>query len=149
MKNCYTIEIDAAPEAVFRFLDNPDNGMKWLPNITENENLEETDEKVGSRFRQVYVENGRRMEMFGTITEYEQDRRMAMEITGDLFDLDVDYRLEDLDGRTKVIQNSEVHFKGMMKIMGFFMGLFSKLSSKKREDPSFAKLKELIEAENA
>ena len=148
MKNTYSLEIDAAPEQVFLWLDDNERLLEWLPNIVENENLEVTDNKVGSTFRQVYVENGRRMEMHGKVTAHEPNRRIRCEITGDSFDLDVDYLLEDLGGRTRLTQYSEVHMKGFFKIVGFLMGPFMKKASSNQADGSFNKLKQLVEAEN-
>ena len=37
-----SIEIDATPERVFYWLDDPKRIMEWVPQIIENENLEET-----------------------------------------------------------------------------------------------------------
>ena len=148
MKNTYSLEIDATPEQVFLWLDDNERLMKWLPNIVENENLEVTDDNVGSTFRQVYLEKGRRMEMHGTVTAYERNRRLACEITGDAFDLDVDYLLEDVDGRTKLTQYSEVHMKGFFRIVGFLMGPIIKKTSSNQADGSFTKLKQLVEEEN-
>ena len=90
MKNSTTIDIGAPPDRVFYWLDDAQRVMQWLPNIVENEDLEVTENRVGSTLRQVYLENGRRMEMHGVVTGYEPNRRLACDITGDVFDLSVD-----------------------------------------------------------
>lgn len=141
------IEIKASPAIVFSWLEEPAKLQQWLPNIVENEVIKETDNKVGSTWRQVYEENGRRMEMFGTTTLYEPYKRTACEIKGPMFDLDIDYRLEDLDGSTRLTQNTVIKMKGFFKIMGFIMGPFMKKSQDKQADESFAKLKRFAEAE--
>ena len=120
--------------------------MKWVPNVVENEDLEVTENKIGSTFRQVYLENGRRMEMSGTVTGYEANRRLTLEINGDAFDLFLDYRLEDLGGRTRLTQDSTVRFKGFLKIIGPIMTPFVKKSSMKQLEDSFATLKGLAES---
>ena len=146
MKTCYSVEIDAPPERVFYWLDNPHRVMQWLPNVVENENLVVTPNKVGSTFRQVYVENGRRIEMFGTVTAYEANRRLASEITGKQFDLSVDYRLEDLGGRTRLTQEAEPRFKGIFKIVGLLLMPLVKKAYEKQQDDCFATLKRLAES---
>jgi len=145
--NTVIIEIDAAPEIVFSWLEVPEKLSQWLPNIQENEILEETPERVGSTWRQVYVENGRRMEMFGTTTAYEPNKRNSCEITGKLFDLNIDYFLEDLGGRTRLTQNSVIKMKGIFKLLSFFMGSSMKKSQDKQAEDSFATLKRLAEDE--
>ena len=146
MHTVYSIEIDAEPEQVFCWLGDAERGLQWIPNLVENEDLEVTEEKVGSTFRQVYDERGRRMEMTGKVTGYEPNRRLACEINGDSFELQLDYRLEDLGGRTKLTQDCTVRFKGFFKILGPLMMPFVKKSSMKQHEESFAKLKSLVEA---
>ena len=147
MKSSYSIDIEAKPEHVFHWMDDAQRVMQWVPNLIENEDLQITPEKVGSTFRQVYLENGRRMEMFGVVTAHEPNRRIRVEITGTSFDLDVDYRLDDLGGRTRVTQDTEVSFKGFLKVIGVIMMPLLKKSSQKQQEDSFAKLKQLSEAE--
>ena len=147
MKNSYSIDIEVPPERVFYWLDDADRVMKWVPNVVENEDLEVTENRIGSTFRQVYLENGRRMEMQGVVTAYEPNRRLMCELTGDAFDLSVDYRLEDLAGRTRLTQDSEVRFKGILRIVGPLMMLFAKKSGMKQLEDSFAELKRLSETD--
>ena len=147
MPNVYSIEINATPERVFYWLDDSQRILQWVPNIVENEDLEVTEDKVGSTFRQVYDENGKRMEMQGVVTAYTPNRQVACDICGDIFDLSVDYQLEDLGEKTRVTQTASVRFKGfIMKTIGPLLMLFAKKSSTKQLEDSFAKLKELAEA---
>ena len=146
MKNTYAIEIDAPPADVFYFLEDGERLKDWLPNLVEHEDLEITENKVGSTARQVFLEGGRRMEMIGTTTAFEANRRLAAEVSGDAFDLMVDYELEDLDGRTRVRQDSELRFKGFLRFVGPIMIFFTKKSAEKHLAETFGKLKVLAEA---
>ena len=146
MKNTYTIEIDAPPADVFYFLEDGERLKDWLPNLVEHEDLEITENRVGSTARQVFLEGGRRMEMIGTTTAFEANRRLAAEVCGKAFDLMVDYHLEDLNGRTRVRQDAEVRFKGFLRFVGPVMVLFTKRSAEKQLEETFAKLKTLAEA---
>ena len=79
MKNTCTIEIDAPPADVFYFLEVGERLKDWLPNLVEHEDLEITENKVGSTARQVFLEGGRRMEMIGTTTAFEESRRLDLQ----------------------------------------------------------------------
>lgn len=148
MKTSKITLINAPNSNVFLWLEDHDRLLKWVPNLVEDEALVETPERVGSRFRQVFLENGRKMEMVGEITDYIENERMRVDITGDMFDLDVDYLLKGLsDNQTELTQNTEIRFKGFMKILALVMILTSKFSSKDPQAEAHAKLKAMAEAE--
>lgn len=148
MRNTATIDIDAPPATVFKWIHDADLNKQWLPNLVESTIVHSEPGMVGNRFHQVYLENGRRMEMDGVVTAYEQDRYLACEITGP-FHLTVDYRLDNLGGRTRVTQNSEIRFKGgvLMKLIGALMGPVMRKMSQKNSGNAFRKLKQLAEAD--
>ena len=148
MNTSFTIDIDAPPATVFKWIHDSERNLQWLPNLVEAEVLHAEPGGVGSRFRHVYVENGRRMEMTGVVTVYEQDRYLACEIKGP-FELHVDYQLENVDGgRTRVTQHSAVQFNGaMMKLIGMLMRPMMRKMAAKNSQDSFGKLKQLVEAD--
>jgi len=148
MKTSKTTHIDAPASIVFLWLEDKDRLMQWVPNLVEDEALVEKPEKIGSRFRQVFLENGRKMEMIGEITAYSEAERMRAYITGSMFDLDVDYILKAVsDNQTELTQNTEIRFKGFMKFLSLIMILVSKFSSKDPQAEAHAKLKVMAEAE--
>ena len=100
-----SVDIQASPEQVFRWIDDPACSRQWILNLVEDEIIEETPSKVGSTWRQVYEENGRRMEM----VVYEPNKRLSCVIRGQMFDLDEDYQLQDFGGSTRSIQNFKNH----------------------------------------
>src|SRR5688572_4787701 len=61
--NTYTIDIGAPPATVFKWIHEAPRNKLWLPNLAEAEVLHSEPGGVGSTFRQLYVENGRRIEM--------------------------------------------------------------------------------------
>ena len=146
MKSTYHVDIDAPPAKVFRVLDDPDNIVKWSAGVVENEQLQEREEKVGSTFRQVYSEKGREMEFQGVVTRYEKDRALGVHLEGSGFNLDVDYTLEAQGQGTRLVQDSEVQFKGLWKIMGFLMAPFLKKAGCAQLTEDFGRLKALCEA---
>lgn len=84
---------------------------------------------VGTTFRIVTEERGQRMEFESTVTTHEPPHRSGIIMTGSHFDIHANYVFEEIDGGTKVTQNSEVFAKTwMMKIMFTLMGPFMKKS---------------------
>ena len=143
-----TTIIDAPVEIVFLYLEDSDRLRQWVPNLVEDESIIETPGKTGSKFRQVFVEKGKTMEMTGEITEYVENEFLRAVMTGDMFGLDVGYRLKSLNGaRTELTQDTQIKFKGFMKFVVPIFVLLSKLSSKDPQAEAHAKLKELAEEE--
>lgn len=147
MKLHYSIEIDAPPHQVFRWLEDPQRSQRWVPNLVEHEELQTTPERVGSTFRQVYEERGNRSEFQGEITDFERDERMTIELDGPMFGLLIEYELEDLGGQTRLTQHTNIRFRGMMRIAGLLFAPMAKFASKGHFDRSFHRLKELVESE--
>ncbi len=148
MKTSKTTRIDAPAATVFLWLDDNERLKKWVPNLIEDEALVDTPDRVGSRFRQVFVENGKHMEMTGEITAFTQNERMRVNMTGKMFDLDVDYVLRALSDReTEVTQNTEIGFKGVMILFVPIMRLMALFSSQDPQAAAHEKLKSMAEAE--
>jgi len=148
LKTSKSIIIDAPANIVFPWLEDNDRLKQWIPNLIEDEAIIETTEKVGSTFRQVFLEGGKEMEMTGEITEYTEDKRMRVYMTGAMFNLDADYTLKSLSSsRTELTQDTEIKMKGFFKIMAPIMVLMSRLSSKDPQAEAHALLKEKAEQE--
>lgn len=148
MKTSKTTIIDAPAAIVFPWLEDNERIKQWVPNLVEDEAITETPEKVGSQFRQVFLENGREMTMTGEITAYVENERMQIFMTGDMFNLDMDYVLKPLsDTQTALTQDTEIRFKGFLKLLAPIMFLMSKLSSKDPQAEAHNLLKSLAEAE--
>jgi uncharacterized protein YndB with AHSA1/START domain len=150
MHNTFTTEIDAPPAKVFKWIYDKDCNLQWLPNLVEATMVDEKPGGVGSTFRQIYLENGRRIEMRGVVTAYEQDRYLACDIRSDAIDLVVEYRLDDLGSRTRVTQNSRLGFKGIaMKIAGVLLNPMMRRMSARQYSIAFDKLRACIAADRA
>ncbi len=148
MQTSKTTLIDAPASTVFLWLEDNSRLKQWVPNLIEDEALVETPEKIGSRFRQVFLENGRKMEMIGEITAYAENERMRVDISGNMFDLDADYSLKALsDNQTELTQKTKIRFKGIMKLLTPIFWLMSKVSSKDPQAKAHETLKAMAEAE--
>ena len=147
MKNSNTVTIAASPARVFELLNDSDSLKQWIPNLIEDEVTDRTETGVGTKFRQVYLENGRRMEMEGEVIAYQKDKYLACEIRGDSFDLIVDYSLQPQGNGTLLTQNSEILFKSTpMKIMSVLVKPLIRRTMNKQEVEQFSRLKALAES---
>ena len=143
MRNEGTVEIDRAIDDVFRLTN--DHVAEWSIIVVENEVLEERPEGVGTTFRTVTEENGKRMEFQGVVTRYDPPFASAIHMTGNMFDIEAEYIFEDLAGRTRVTQKSRVTGKGFFKILLLMFGWLMKKSSCKALDKELNSLKRYCE----
>ncbi|NNC38000.1 MAG: hypothetical protein EX271_11295 [Acidimicrobiales bacterium] len=149
MKSNATVTINAPADMVFLWLEDNDRLKKWVPNIVEDETILDTPDKVGSKFRQVYLERGKEMEMFGELTEYIENERMRLDITGDMFDMDLIYILTPQGPETSQLeQNTTIKFKGLMKFLSPIFSVMAKLGGDKATKVSLDRLKQMAEAEH-
>ena len=144
-----SIEIPASRAKVFEWLRDSTRLRQWVPNLEEDELLHDAGGGgVGTRFRQVYVENGRRMEMEGEVVAFEQDRYLACDIHGKLFNLWVDYRLERANLGTRLTQTAKITFNNfVLRLIGRLMAGAMRKKSAEQATTQLEKLRELIEAE--
>lgn len=148
MKTSKTTVINAPNDIVFLWLEDDERLCQWVPNIVEDEVLVDTPEKVGSKFKQVFLERGKQMEMVGEITAYTENERMRVYMIGDMFDLDVDYILKSpAPDQTELTQNTAITFKGFMKLFTPLFALMGKISKNDPQQDAHNKLKALAEAE--
>ena len=143
MQSEISVEIDAPIEQVFDYALN--NTTEWSTLIVEDEAISETPEVVGSKFRIVTEEKGRRMEFDGEVTHYDAPNLSRIYLKNKMFDLDVEYRFEDLGGRTRLTQNSIVHPHGFVKVMMSLMGWAMKKSSCESNANELNRLKQKLE----
>ena len=127
MKQAGSIEIDREITEVFRL--TTEHVAEWSLVVVEDEAIDQKPEGVGSTFRTVTEERGKRMTFEGVVTKQETPYHMAVKMVGDAFDIEAEYTFEDLGGRTRVTQDSVVTGKGFSKIMlKVFGGLMKKSS---------------------
>jgi carbon monoxide dehydrogenase subunit G len=143
MRNEGSVEIDRPIDEVFRLAN--DEVAEWSIVVVEDQVIEKKPEGVGTTFRTVTEENGKRMEFEGVVTQYDPPHASAVRMTGKMFDMDVDYTFEDLAGRTRVTQRSNVTGKGLVKVFLTLFGWLMNKSSCKALEKELNSLKEYCE----
>lgn len=144
MFNEASVEIDRPIGEVFDYTIHhvPD----WSITVVEDVPIDVKPEGVGSTFRCVTEDRGRRMEFAGVVTRHEPPTVSAVYLTGDCFDIDVVYLFEDLGGSTRVTQQSDVTGKGMTKVVFFLFGWMMKKSGCDAVDNELLSLKQKLES---
>ncbi len=138
-----SVEISRPIEEVFEYTNN--NVAEWSTTVVENEVIEEKAEGVGTTFRCVTGDHGRRMEFQGVVTRHHPPNASAIHLTGQHFDIDAVYLFEDLGGSTRVTQQSSVTPKGFLKVVFFLFGrMMNKVGCKALQN-ELNNLKRLLE----
>ncbi len=144
MQSQASVVIEKSIEEVFEYTLN--HVPEWSIIVVEDEVLEDVGGGgVGTSFRCVTEERGRRMEFAGLVTKHEPPTLSAIHLTGKSFDIEAEYIFEDLGGRTRVTQNSEVQGKGFVKVMFLLFGWMMKKSGCKAAEDELNNLKRLLE----
>ena len=137
------VVIDCPIDEVFRLTN--EHVADWSIIVVENEVLDEKPGNIGTTFRTVTEEKGRRMEFQGVVTQNQPPYEHAVRLQGKMFDIDAEYTFEDLSGRTRVTQHSQVTAKGFFRVFLFLFGWMMKKSSCKALDDELNSLKQFCE----
>ena len=143
MRNEVSVEIDRPIDEVFRLTN--DHVAEWSIIVVEDEVLEEKPEGVGTTFRTVTEDHGRRMEFQGVVTRHDPPHAQAIRLTGEMFDIETEYAFEDLSGRTRVTQRADVTGKGFFKFNMFITGWLMNKSHCKATENELNSLKRFCE----
>lgn len=119
MHSIASVEIDRPIDEVFTYTNEKVD--EWSLTVVKDEVIEDKD-GVGTTFLCVTEEKGRRMDFQGVVTVWEPPNRSAISLTGKSFDIEAEYRFEDLGGRTRVTQESNVSGKGFVKLVFLLFG---------------------------
>ena len=144
MRNEMSVEIDRPIAEVFDYTNN--HVAEWSLTVIENEVLDEKPEGVGTTFRILTEEKGRRMEFQGVVTRHEPPTASTVLLRGKQFDIEAEYLFEDLPGRTRVTLRATVNGKGFFRAMLFLLGWLMRKSGCKAQEKELANLKRLLEA---
>ena len=120
MRNEVSIEIDRPIDEVFQLTVN--HVAEWSIIVVEDDVIDERPEGVGTTFRTVTEDHGKRMEFQGIVTRHDPPHAHAVQLTGNIFDIETEYGFEDLSGRTRVTQTADVTGKGFFKLFMFLFG---------------------------
>ncbi|UCE58667.1 MAG: hypothetical protein JSU63_14635 [Phycisphaerales bacterium] len=116
-----------------------------MTSVTRGEIIKETPNKIGTTFREYIEEDGRGIEMHGVVTKFVSNKRFAVHLESKLNSVNVSFSLEDKDGLTQLVQNIELQFKGMLKVLSVFLRASIKKKITSQAQREFSRLKEPCE----
>jgi len=145
------VEIDRPAAQVFRYLTDDDLVKKWIGGLVELKQIATPADgsEVGKKFRIGEVYKDERVDMEMTVTGYEKNRRLSLNIAslGDPnngFTETGDYTLAEENGKTLL------RFEVSTKYTGFLPRLFEPLitpQAVKKLHEDLQRMKQLVEAE--
>jgi uncharacterized protein YndB with AHSA1/START domain len=139
----HSVHIDRPVHEVFEYLKDHENRIYWQGNLTEAEH-----EKLakGTRITEVRNVLGRRVEIQGEITEFEDDKRLTFTGQGPAVKrLEYHYRLKPDAGGTRL--DTEVDLE-LTDLFGIASGVIQKLTDRE-VDHANQTLKDILEDQAA
>ncbi len=147
MKLRHTIDIDRRSDQVFPWLADPERARAWMSSVSKTSILERTPDLVGTTFRETITNGDGSTELQGVVTACRPNQEIAFHLDGQYSDVAVDYRLEEVGGRTRLTMRAEIRFKGCLRALSLLVWPLFKgkvLSQFRRE---CAQLKRLCESQ--
>lgn len=146
MRSIASVEIERPIEEVFRLTN--EHVAEWSMVVVEDVVLDRNPAGVGTTFRTVTEESGKRMVFQGVVTRHDPPHASAVQLMGDSFDIDAEYTFEELgSGRTRVTQRSHVTGKGFFKIVMALCGWLMHTSNRKAAEKELNGLKQFCETQ--
>jgi len=145
MKLIHSIEINAEPSLVFAWIEDPKRAMQWQTSVASGEIIKQTPGQVGTTFREMVEENGQSTELFGEITEFIPNQLIAFHLEGKFNVVDVSFRVEASISGSRVTQQADLRFKGLLRLMSLFFGRTFRRKLAVQAQQEFARLKALCE----
>jgi uncharacterized protein YndB with AHSA1/START domain len=143
-RNEHTIEIAAPPERVFPHVVVSARRLEWMGALEESKPLTEGPVGVGSRYRDVFVDHGQRVELEAEVVRYEPPHCLEVALRGDGIAATSSQILEDAGGGTRLTAVIETEYtKRLLRMMA---GVVTR-HAQARLESDLAKLKRIVEAE--
>jgi hypothetical protein len=138
-------EIFRPPEVVFPWIAEPEKAMKWQKNVKRGDIVDSKPGVVGTTFIELIEEDGKSLEMHGTITRFVQNKNIGFHIRSKIHEFDVDYLLELTEKSTKVSIEAIIEWKFPMNAISLLFGQRMKKKITKELDSELNELKILCE----
>ena len=128
MKYVCELVIDLPRNRVIELFDDPDNLVKWQPDLLSFERLSGEPGEPGAKSRLLYNQGGRKLEMIETVTV----RDLPDEFSGTYEAKGVknwvnNHFVAEGPKKTRWVAESELQFSGLMSVISLFMrGAFPK-----------------------
>jgi hypothetical protein len=113
----YSIEISKPANVVFPWIANPLKAVQWQSNIKSYEIIKQTDDLVGSTFKEYLEEDGSTLEIFGSVLDKVENKRISFQVKSKYHKLNVCYSLFEDKGITCVSISGNILWKFPINII--------------------------------
>ena len=122
MKYTFEMEIDRPRHKVVELFDNPDNLLKWMPDLIRFEPVSGVPGQAGAKSRLVFRAGAGECEMLETVTA----RNLPEELSG-IYETKMGVsrianRFVESGGKTRWIADTDFQGSGAMKLLALAMG---------------------------
>jgi uncharacterized protein YndB with AHSA1/START domain len=138
--------IAAPAAAVFPWLADPEMRCRWMSALVESEALTDGRPREGSRYRDVFEDHGRRLELEAELVEVDEPHTIVVQLVSDLFEARISQRLEAADGGTRLTAVIETTY---LKLAARLLASVVTRRAQSQLEHDLARLKELVESEPA
>lgn len=147
MRIAYENVILKPPEIVFPWIAEPEKAMKWQKNVKGGEIIIDKPEIIGTTFKEIIEEDGKSLEMYGTITEYEKNNIIGFHLESKIHVFNVRYSVKEINENTKIIVKATIKWKFPMNIISLFTGKKMEEGIIKQLESEILELKKFCEAD--
>jgi uncharacterized protein YndB with AHSA1/START domain len=138
--------IAAPTAAVFPWLADSEMRCRWMGALVESEALTNGPPREGSRYRDVFEDHGRRLELEAELVEVDEPHTIVVQLVSDLFEARISQRLEAADGGTRLTAVIETTY---LKLAARLLASVVTRHAQSQLEHDLARLKELVESEPA
>lgn len=142
-----SVTIDRPIEDVFDFIADNENDPRWCPSVEEIRQIAGNGAGPGSRYRMRHAPGGMKFEATVEIVESNRPHSLKWIMTDSGHTLHGTYELQEMNGKTRVTQTSQITFEGWVRIPGLFMKRFIARDVQNELGKQFANLKQILESE--
>jgi uncharacterized protein YndB with AHSA1/START domain len=140
------VDIDSDAETVFSWLATPERARVWMTSVAETEMIEVKEGMVGSTFRERVEEGGGGVNMQGSVTAFDPNRRISFHLDSRVNSLDVDYRVDAFAAHAHLTVTSDIQWRFPVNLASVFFGRTMKTKIIWQSTQELARLKALCEA---
>jgi polyketide cyclase/dehydrase/lipid transport protein len=118
--------------------------LEWMGALQESEPLTDGEPGIGTRYRDVFVDHGQRIELEAEVVRYEPPRYLEVRLHGDGVEATSSQTLEGGGGGTRLTAVIETDYtKRLLRMMA---GVVTR-HAQQRLESDLAELKRIVEAE--
>ena len=140
------VDIDSDAETVFSWLSTPERARGWMTSVAETEMIEVKEGMVGSIFRERVEKGGGGIDMQGSVTALEPNRRISFHLDSRVNSLEVDYRVDAVGDRARLTVTSDIQWRFPVNLASVFFGRTMKTKIIWQSTQELDRLKALCEA---